>query len=164
MNSSDRQPASAAQRANNFPWPPILLALAIIAAWLLGRTRPLAWPGLDDMPGHIIGSGFGLAGLALVVWSVIALNRAGTTFMPDGVSSALVTNGPYARFRNPIYLGEVLFLLGVAELTKNIWFAAAAAAFAILVTLLQILPEERHLSATFGTAYDDYRARTRRWL
>ena len=44
------------------------------------------------------------------------------------------------------------------------WFVAAAAAFAALVTWLAILPEERHLERRFGKAYLDYKAKSRRWI
>jgi protein-S-isoprenylcysteine O-methyltransferase Ste14 len=90
--------------------------------------------------------------------------RARTTILPHRRSDALVTSGPFRRFRNPIYLGDVMVLLGLAELTKNIWFVAVAIAFAGLVTWLAILPEERHLEARFGEAWRHYKARSRRWL
>ncbi len=157
-------PLSDGARANTFPWPPLLLGLAIAAACGFNRISPLAWPGLDDVPARIIAVGFGIIGIVLVVWSIIALQRAGTTVMPDGVSTVLVTSGPYARFRNPIYLGEVLLLLFFADWSKNFWFVVTALTFAVLVTALQIIPEERHLSAQFGDAYDAYRARSRRWI
>jgi protein-S-isoprenylcysteine O-methyltransferase Ste14 len=155
---------AGARRANTFPWPPVLLVACFAAAWALGRVAPVGWPGLDDVAAHAIGIGFGIGGSALILWSIVTLSRAGTTVMPNGVSTALVTSGPYTRFRNPIYLGEVLLLLFAAEITKNFWFALAALVFAILITGLQIIPEERHLSAQFGEAYDTYRARSRRWI
>ncbi|MFN0219724.1 MAG: methyltransferase family protein [Hyphomicrobium sp.] len=154
----------AAERANTFPWPPVLFALVIAAAWVLGRWGPIDWPGLDDAPAQFVGIFFGTAGVALVAWAIVTLRRHDTTVMPDGTSTALVTSGPYRRFRNPIYLGEALMLLAAAEITKNVWFVAAAAAFAVLVTWLQILPEERHLQTRFGDAYAAYKAATRRWL
>lgn len=154
----------AAKRANTIPWPPLLFAFAIGAAITLGRVAPLGWPGLNDLPAQAIGFGFGGLGLVLVVSALVALRRGGTTVMPHGQSTALIEHGPYARFRNPIYLGEVLLLLGLAQLTLNIWFVAAAAVFAVLVTALQIIPEERHLAARFGAAYDAYKQRTRRWI
>ncbi len=164
MSDTNRQEPDPRLRANTVPWPPILIAAAVIGAWLLGRVAPLAWPGLDDAASHVIGWGFGLIGVALIFWSVRTLNEAGTTFRPDRGSSALVTHGPYSRFRNPIYLGDVLVMLGLADLTQNVWFVVAALAFAVLVTVLQILPEERHLEARFGDAYRQYRARSRRWI
>lgn len=154
----------AADRANIFPWPPVLFAGVIALAWALGRFAPLAWPGVDDMPARVVGIGFGVLGLALVVWAIVTLNRHGTTVMPDQTSTTLVTSGPYRRFRNPIYLGEAMMLLSAAELTKNLWFAAAALAFALMVTRLQILADERHLEARFGDAYVAYKAASRRWI
>ncbi len=155
---------SASEPANIFPWPPVLLASAIAAAWFLTRLAPLPWPGLDDAPAHLVGIGFGVAGLLLIIFALRALFEHRTTVLPNKASTTLVTTGPYARFRNPIYLGEVLLLLYGAEITKSIWFVAAALTFGVLVTAMQILPEERHLEETFGDAYLDYKSRTRRWI
>jgi len=131
---------------------------------MLQRIHPLPWPGLDDTPARVIGVGLGLAGMALMAWAAVTFRRHRTTIMPHKGADALVTDGPFRRYRNPIYLGEVMILLGLAELTHNIWFIAAAAAFALLVTWLAILPEERHLEAVFGDEYRAYKAATRRWL
>lgn len=162
----DRQAThiSSEQRPTRVPWPPILLVGVIAAAVLLGRFVPLDWPGIDDPPAHIIGYGFGLAGLALAAWAAFELWRAGTTLRPDVGASVLVTTGPFWRWRNPIYLGEVLFMLGLAEATHNVWFVVAAAAFGLLVTWLAILPEERHLEARFGEAWRAYKERSKRWI
>jgi protein-S-isoprenylcysteine O-methyltransferase Ste14 len=153
-----------AERPSRFPWPPMLLAGGVAAAVVLGYLVPLAWPGIDDAPAHYVGLGFGVLGIALLAYAILTLRRHDTTVMPDQGATTLVTDGPYRRFRNPIYLADVLILLGIAELTKNVWFVAAAAAFAVLVTWLAILPEERHLERRFGRAYLDYKARSRRWI
>ena len=164
MTSSPIPDQDSAARANSFPWPPILFVAAIGASFALDWAWPLPWPGMDDTAARLLGYSFGVASVVLVVWAIVALRRANTTVMPDGVSTALVTTGPYGYFRNPIYLGEVLLLFCAAEIMKNIWFVVLAVLFAVLVTMLQILPEERHLGAKFGAAYDAYRARTRRWI
>jgi len=155
---------NAAQRPSRIPWPPILLVSAIVAAILANRAYPLTWPGMDDLPARIIGLGIGALGIALAVWALAALWRARTTVRPDAGASVLVTWGPFWRFRNPIYLADVMILLGLAELTKNVWFVIVAAVFVLLVTWLAILPEERHLEAKFGDEWRAYKARARRWL
>jgi protein-S-isoprenylcysteine O-methyltransferase Ste14 len=137
---------------------------ALAGAWLLGIVLPLPWPGLDDGPAHFVGLGIGVAGILLFAWAALTLRRHGTTILPDKAADKLVTDGPYAFRRNPIYLADVLILLGIAELTKNIWFVLLAAVFAVLVTWLAILPEERHLEARFGDEFRNYKARTRRWI
>lgn len=149
---------------SRIPWPPILLGLALGGGWLLGRLHPLAWPGMDDRPARLIGLGIGALGIALALWAIITLLRAKTTVRPDAAASVLVTSGPFRRWRNPIYLADVMILLGAAELTKNVWIALLAIVFAILVTQLAILPEEAHLEERFGDDYRAYKVRSRRWL
>lgn len=151
-------------RPSRVPWPPLLLAGGVVGAVALGYLAPVSWPGIDDSPAHAIGLGIGAAGVALLAWGIMTLRRHGTTVRPDAAADSLVTTGPYRRFRNPIYLADCLILLGLAEVTKNVWFVAAAAAFAALVTWLAILPEERHLQRRFGAAYLDYKAKSRRWI
>jgi protein-S-isoprenylcysteine O-methyltransferase Ste14 len=159
FESSDRT-----DRPSRIPWPPIILIGAIIAAIVLSNLYPISWPGLNDLPARIIGIAVGAGGILLAAWSIWSLHRAKTTVMPHLGSDNLVTTGPYTRFRNPIYIADVMMMLGVAELTKNVWFVVAAAVFILLVTFLAIIPEERHLEARFGDAYRDYKARSRRWL
>ncbi len=151
-------------RATNLPWPPILIVAAIVAAILLSRFAPLAWPGLDDSAAHYVGLGLGVLGFVLLAYSILSLRHAGTTVRPHASATALVTTGPYRRFRNPIYLADCLILLGLAEITKSVWFVVAAIVFGFLVTWLSILPEERYLERRFGRAYLDYKAKSRRWI
>lgn len=152
------------ERPSAFPWPPVLLVTSALGAWLAGRFVPLTWPGADDIAARSIGLGFGIAGIMLLVWAAVTLWRNHTTILPHQGATHLVTTGPYARFRNPIYLADALMLLGLAELTKNFWFAIAAAHFAVLVTKLAIVPEERHLEAKFGDDWRAYAERTGRWI
>lgn len=164
MSELDTTARNLAERPSRVPWPPILLVAAIAAAWVLGRAAPLGWPGTDDLPARVVGYGFGIAGVVLAAWALLTLQRSGTTWRPNAGASVLVTSGPFQRFRNPIYLADVLVLLGLAELTHNVWFVVVAVAFAILVTWLAIVPEERHLEARFGDEWHAYKERSRRWI
>ncbi len=148
----------------HLPWPPILLAAITAAAVAAGYLAPLPWPGQDDPMAHVAGRSLGIAGLALLAWAAWTLKRHGTTVRPGAAADVLVTDGPYRFRRNPIYVAHVLILLGIAEITQNIWFVILAAAYVPLVTWLAILPEERHLEARFGAAYRDYKAQARRWI
>jgi protein-S-isoprenylcysteine O-methyltransferase Ste14 len=145
-----------------FPWPAVLIVAVLLIGWLAGRVYPLPWPGLDDRPARVVGYGIGIAGIALVAWATVTLRRAGV--QPRQHADRLATDGPFRWRRNPIYMGHVLTFLGLAELTHNIWFAALAAAYALAVYWLAILPEERHLEQRFGQVYLDYKERTRRWF
>jgi protein-S-isoprenylcysteine O-methyltransferase Ste14 len=152
------------RRGNAIPWPPLLFLASIAAALVMTRFWPLPWPGINDAPAHWVGLGVGAAGIVLIAFGVKALLAQETPISPHKPPVALVTTGIYRRFRNPIYLGMVLLLFGGAEVTKSIWFVIAGVVFAVLVTLLQIVPEERELEARFGDAYLDYKSRSRRWI
>lgn len=154
----------SADRPTSIPWPPLVLIAAAFSAWVLGRLHPITWPGLDDWPARAVGIGFGVIGSVLIAWAIRTLHQHNTTVQPHKQSDVLVTEGPYRMFRNPIYLGDVFLMFGLAEITKNVWFVILAIAFAIVVTWLSILPEEDHLEARFGEAYRDYKAKTKRWI
>jgi protein-S-isoprenylcysteine O-methyltransferase Ste14 len=147
-----------------FPWPPVLLAGVVALALALGHAVPLAWPGQDDLAARLVGRGLGLAGVLLLAWAAATLHRHRTTILPNKAAGSLVTDGPFRFRRNPIYVADVLILLGVAELTRNVWFAILGVPFIGLVTWLAVLPEERHLEQRFGDAYRTYKAHTRRWI
>ena len=151
-------------RPSAVPWPPLLLAIALGAAVLLGRLYPLPWPGLNDLPAQMIGYGLGILGVLLIAWGTVTLLRADTTLQPHKRAGRLVTHGAFGFRRNPIYMGEVLIFLGLAQATGNIWMAIVAPLFAAAVLMLAILPEERHLEARFGEEYLAYKGRTRRWF
>ncbi|MCH9808418.1 MAG: isoprenylcysteine carboxylmethyltransferase family protein [Alphaproteobacteria bacterium] len=152
------------ERPSNVPWPPILIIGTVVAAVLLGIWVPLPWPGLNDWPAQVVGVAFGVLGVALFLWAGYTLSRHDTTVMPHKGASRLVKDGPFARYRNPIYIADVLIFLCVAEVTKNVWFVLLMPVFIGLVTWLAILPEERHLEAKFGDEYRAYKSQTRRWI
>jgi protein-S-isoprenylcysteine O-methyltransferase Ste14 len=154
----------AIERPGSVPWPPLLLVFSVAAAVVLGQVAPLPWPGVGDGAASLVGLGFGAAGIAIVVWAALTLRRHRTTILPHQGASVLVTDGPYRWRRHPIYIADVFLLFGFAELTRNVWFVLLAFAFAGLVTVLQIIPEEQHLEAKFGDAWRAYAARTRRWI
>lgn len=152
------------ERPTSVPWPPILLALTGGGALALGRYVPLPWPGVDDMPARLVGMGLGAAGALLIGWALVEFARARANVWPSRAATTLITTGPFRIWRNPLYMGEILLLLGCAELVHNIWFVAAAALFGVAVLALAIIPEERHLEARFGEEYLRYKAVSRRWF
>ena len=132
--------------------------------WLLARATPsvtLTIPGVSLAAAPIF-----VAGLLLIAWARVHLARAGTSWSPIAPDRAatLVTDGPYRWSRNPIYLGLLLLLLGVVVVLRNPVALIAAAAFVAYEDRFQIGPEERALEARFGKEFEQYTARTRRWV
>jgi protein-S-isoprenylcysteine O-methyltransferase Ste14 len=75
----------------------------------------------------------------------------------------LVTSGPYRFTRNPMYLGHLIFLLGLA-LTFRSWFGLALFLVHIPWFNGRILRDEVRLKRIFGDDYARYLRRTRRWI
>jgi len=108
--------------------------------------------------------------LPLVVGVVInlvadrAFHAAQTTVRPFEKSSALVTSGVFRVSRNPMYLGFVLLLIGLAVLLRSLTPYVVVVAFAALLDRQFVAVEERMLAEQFGADWQRYRQRTRRWL
>jgi protein-S-isoprenylcysteine O-methyltransferase Ste14 len=148
---------------NRIPWPPILFGAAAIAAVGLGMmvSRPewLRAPAWTALGWLVL-----LAGLALDIAAMVTMSRQRANILPHRAATALVTSGPFAWSRNPIYLGNTIAMTGAALAFANPWFLPAALLAAVAVTRLAILREEAHLAARFGAAWDAYREQTPRWV
>jgi protein-S-isoprenylcysteine O-methyltransferase Ste14 len=99
------------------------------------------------------------------VWAIVLFRREGTEVNPTSPANRkLVTNGPYQFTRNPMYLGLVIFALGIA-LWIGAWpmFVAPVATFAT-AEWVHIPFEEAKMRRQFGATYEDYVERVRRWV
>jgi protein-S-isoprenylcysteine O-methyltransferase Ste14 len=76
----------------------------------------------------------------------------------------MVTMGVYGRTRNPMYLGLIFVLTGWTIYLAAPWAILGPVLLVLFTTRFQIVPEERVLTAKFGSEYTDYQARVRRWL
>jgi protein-S-isoprenylcysteine O-methyltransferase Ste14 len=75
----------------------------------------------------------------------------------------LVTGGPYALTRNPMYLGHLLYVAGLTLATRSP-LALAAAGGLLPWFGKRARTDERRLLERFGTDYLDYCGRVPRWL
>lgn len=141
--------------------PLIWLAAFIAAAWAQVALVPLPFP---QPLGRDIGAFAVLAGLFFVVAAVRHMRRNVTTTLPNRAASTLVTTGVFGKSRNPIYLGLVLILAGVALWLGSILGLILVPVLVVVLTRRFIEVEETHLRGIFGEAFDAYSERTRRWL
>lgn len=75
----------------------------------------------------------------------------------------IVEHGPYRYVRNPMYLGHLIFMLGLA-LTFRSWLAVALLVFHVAWFNRRVIEDEARLEAQFGSVYLDYKARVKRWI
>ncbi len=152
-------------RPNRIPWPPIIFVAAAGLALLLHHVFPLPRTGgLLRYPIAASGLCLACAAVALEIVTALTFRRHRTTILPHRAASALITDGPFARSRNPIYTGNTMLVLGAGLLTGIAWLVIAAPLAAFAVQKLAIEREERHLAARFGAEWQAYAARTPRWL
>ena len=132
--------------------------------WLVStRTPKVDLPSLIRVGTTVV---LTVIGIWLVVSARRSLERADTTWRPmtPGQTTRLVTTGVYSMGRNPVYLGMLLVVLGLAVALSSPAALALTAVFVLYLNKFQIAPEERALSAVLGQEYLDYQARVRRWL
>jgi len=77
---------------------------------------------------------------------------------------SLVTSGPFAYARHPIYAALLLMLLAITAAFSNWDNLLLALPFFAIGTAIRVREEERMLRGLFGQAYDDYAARVKRFV
>jgi protein-S-isoprenylcysteine O-methyltransferase Ste14 len=93
-----------------------------------------------------------------------AFHEVNTTVKPFAESSSLITGGVFRISRNPMYLGFVLILAGIAILLRSLLPFVVICVFAILIQRMFITVEERMLAEKFGDDWQRYKRITRRWI
>jgi protein-S-isoprenylcysteine O-methyltransferase Ste14 len=149
-------------RPNIIPWPPIIYLGAALLGVLAQRVIPL--PGLGGAVFQIIGALLAIAALSLDMATFTTFRKHKTTIMPNQAATNLITTGPFAWSRNPIYVANTALVLGAGLYFGNIWLVGLAFVAALMTLKLAIEREERHLAAKFGAAWETYAVRVRRWI
>ena len=98
-------------------------------------------------------------GIALAVWARLHLGRNWGMPMTQRAEPELVTSGPYRFVRHPIYSGLLTAVLGTALVDNLLGLVVVAALIAYFYYCGTV--EERNLTATFPTAYREYKSRTK---
>lgn len=141
---------------NNVPLPEPHIA-GMLASGVLYLTRPWRLPGTRQL---YSGAGWILVGAGIAI-SVSAVRTASDVDLER--PSVLISTGPYAISRNPMYVGWSLLYLGGALIKRNAWMIASLPIVAG-ITHRDVLREEHTLEQAFGEEYLRYRKLVRRYL
>ena len=145
--------------------PPPIYALSIaLLMWLLNKHIPVV---------HFIESPWNKAGLGIVIiagfsdlWSLFLFFKKHTTpnpMKPENTTGLVIT-GLYKISRNPMYVGLFIMLFGFAIWLGSLTPFLVLPLFYIVITAMQIKPEERFLLEKFGKEYQAYKDSVKRWL
>jgi protein-S-isoprenylcysteine O-methyltransferase Ste14 len=110
-------------------------------------------------------------GVPFLIWGYLQYRWVGGYRLPLAGGSAgmdvpperIVVQGPYRFTRNPMYLGHLIFLFGLA-VTFQSWLALLILTSRALWLHRRVLQDELRLKNIFGAEYDSYRARVKRWI
>lgn len=144
--------------------PPVYGLLTAIAIWWLDKWLP----GWALLPAALKAPGIALmmGGFSLDLLALKQFTDKHTTVNPlsPQKASTVVVSGLYRYTRNPMYMGMLIALSGWCFYLGNLAGFLCLPLFILVLTQMQILPEERILSAKFGEPYTDYLKQVRRWI
>ncbi len=122
----------------------------------------LAWTARPPGGWALPGAALILCGLVLRAWAVAHIGPGSRR--RSGDVGALACTGPYARCRNPLYLGNLLLWAGVGLVGGSPGVALLVVSALALHYALVVRWEEARLAEALGEPYRAWAARTPRWL
>jgi protein-S-isoprenylcysteine O-methyltransferase Ste14 len=142
--------------------PPTYFYLALLVMLAVHFMFPVL--KIIPSPWNAIGVIFLVAGIVLSLMGDGIFRKVGTTIKPYQESTALVTENVFRLSRNPMYLGYVFLLTGLAFLLGSLAPFLVIPLFMVLIEKIFIATEEKMLTEKFGQTYLDYQERVRRWI
>ncbi len=143
--------------------PPIYMLIFAAFMWLLSQYYPL-YTFLFNT--QYLGIGIIILGLVIDLGALVGFLISKTTINPmkPENTQTLVTSGMHRFSRNPMYLGLLLTLTGWSFYIGAVSAILLIPLFVLVLTKMQIEPEEVILEELFGQAYIDYKFKVRRWI
>jgi protein-S-isoprenylcysteine O-methyltransferase Ste14 len=138
---------------------PFLAAIALQLAVPLSLSRGLLTPAIT-----LAGAALIIVGATFVVLARREFAQHGQPTDPGHPTRKLVTSGVFSVSRNPLYLGGVCVLAGIALAVNLPWVLVLLLPALVACQYVLIAPEERYLAAKFGEEYARYVATVHRWL
>lgn len=144
--------------------PPVLYAAIFGAGLVADRLVPWSPAWMHSEPARWLGWCLIVAAAILGLASLSLFGIRNTTVIPQGQPAKLVTGGPFAVSRNPMYVALTAGYCASALLIGRAWPLILLAGPVAVMQLVVIPFEERCMGEEFGQAYADYCRRVRRWL
>ncbi|NND83491.1 MAG: isoprenylcysteine carboxylmethyltransferase family protein [Gammaproteobacteria bacterium] len=112
----------------------------------------------------LIGTVLGLTGIAIIVIAQWQMGHAWRIGVDQSERTELIVTGLYTRSRNPIYLGILMYWVGLVMVFPHLFMLICALVCWLCIELIVRKIEEPFLRRLHGQAYDDYCSRTNRYL
>ena len=115
-------------------------------------------------PYNMIGVILFFTGVLIALAAKRLFKKSDTPLSPEAKPEKLHTKGIFNFTRNPMYLGIVIGLIGIAitsGLLFNLFFPFI---YFIIMNIYFVRKEEANLEKEFGNKYNEYKKETRRWV
>lgn len=119
---------------------------------------------LNGAGAHTLGAGLAVGGMALTLFAQLAMGSSWRIGVDHDERTALVTEGPFALVRNPIFGAMIPTALGLTLLVPSVLAIAGLLALVIALKLQVRIVEEPYLSRTHGESYRRYASRVGRFF
>lgn len=150
-------------RTDFFIPPFALFYIYLVFAAAFGLPLPSAQEFFHSQIVSWAGVSLCASGLILLLWSIISFGRSFRVGIDTTKPDELVTTGAFAFSRNPIYVGFAFILIGQFLVFPN-WVLLAYLGAAAWLFNRQVLREEAYLRTHYGSAYEAYSRKVRRYL
>ncbi len=144
-----------------------MIVFFALIAFLMMYFLGMAWINLFSFPLPVwlrwAGFGLGLFSVAFWTWTQIHLDTQWSAQLQLRQEHHLVTSGPYARIRHPLYSAMFGWAASLGLLTAN-WIFVAVAVLSITGTVVRVPKEEQMMIEAFGDEYKAYMQRTGRFF
>jgi len=144
-------------------FPPLIYLVPFVLGVLLHfwRAAPIT---SNSIAGHIVGWPLVVLSIVLMIFAIQTFKKAGEDKNVRTATHSIVTSGPFAFTRNPMYLAMLILYVGLAIIINTLWPLFFLPIVLIVMHYGVIFREEEYLENKFGEEYIDYKKRVRRWI
>ncbi|MCG7896376.1 MAG: hypothetical protein B6D69_07400 [gamma proteobacterium symbiont of Stewartia floridana] len=142
--------------------PPVIHIVSIGLGGAINHYFPVSLPHWVIL--QWVGAMLALSAIAITLWGMREFHASRNPVAPIRPVNRLMVSGPYRFTRNPLYLSLILLQLGLALFFLNGWMAVLLLPVVIIVHVYVVAREEAYLLRRFGSDYQTYQERVRRWI
>ncbi|MCG7930113.1 MAG: isoprenylcysteine carboxylmethyltransferase family protein [Candidatus Thiodiazotropha lotti] len=142
--------------------PPVIHIVSIGLGGVISNYFPMPLPPWIIL--QWVGVMLSVAAIPITLWGMREFHASRNPVAPIRPVNRLMVFGPYRFTRNPLYLALILLQLGLALVFLNGWMVLLLLPAVVIVHFYVVLREEAYLLRRFGSDYQAYQERVRRWI
>ena len=142
--------------------PPLVFIVALIVAGAIQAIWPVGL--LESVVLRYLGVTLCVLAIILLIAIGLMFHRHETSIKPWEPTNKVMSHGPYAYSRNPIYVGFCFMAIGIGLAQNSLWMTLSFIPAVFVVFHTAIIREEKYLEKKFGEEYRRYKEKVRRWL